>query len=575
MGVSAAVFESAGKRTEHYVPGTYSRQSNTTTPGGIPAGNLCILGEAQGGKPKALLEFGTLQDAKLTLSGGSLLEGVGYAFNGSREYIPQKVYAVRVNNGTQAELTMNAGATPLLKIKAWDWGAHTNQLKMWVKNGTTAGSKTITTVYKDETLKTDDIIRPSLNIEYIGDGTVPTVSIGATAITLSHIPDGETDPETNTFTFVDYSTLATLAARINDTGLFAATVADTDTQALSANLDTITGVDVTDSVLFYSNFKAFLEALKANVYVGSVEILDATTRTMPDSTDGYVYFTGGTSSVASVSDYMAALEMLESQNIQIIATPSTDASVQALIANHCVQMCSTVNRKERTCILGGAIGESDNDAILKAVGFNSEVVSYVTDSAIANNPLTGQAETIPGAMVAVMLAGMESGMAANMPLTNKTLNVVGFTKHRNITNMENLIKKGVLVCNYDPEDISRYVCIRSLTTYQEDDLIYNEMSMVREAFLMNRELRNAYKPLIGKPRTFSVSDVVQILTNIASKWAQKGYIVPDDSNQNVWDIRVVIDGDKIYVTYSRYLTAPTNFVFITANNHVYTTTLEV
>ena len=134
MGVSAAVFESAGKRTEHYVPGTYSRQSNTTTPGGIPAGNLCILGEAQGGKPKTLLEFGTLQDAKLTLSGGSLLEGVGYAFNGSREYIPQKVYAVRVNNGTQAELTMNAGATPLLKIKAWDCGAHTNQLKMWVKN---------------------------------------------------------------------------------------------------------------------------------------------------------------------------------------------------------------------------------------------------------------------------------------------------------------------------------------------------------------------------------------------------------------------------------------------------------
>lgn len=575
MGVSAAVFESAGKRTEHYVPGTYSRQSNTTTPGGIPAGNLCILGESQGGKPKALLEFGTLAEAKLTFGSGSLLEGIGYAFNGSNDYVPQKVFAVRTNNGTQSSLTLKSGVTDLLQVKAWDWGSHTNQLKMWIKAGTIAGSKKITTVYKDDTSTTDDIIQPSLNIEYADEGTSPTVTIGKTSITLSHIPDGETDPETFTFAFTDYNTLATLAARINDTDVFAATVADTDTQALSANLDTVTGVDVTDSVLFYSNFVAFVNVLKANPYVGDVVILDADLRQMPDVTDGYVYFTGGTTSTAQVSDYVAALEMLETQDIQIIATPSTDPAIHTLIKNHCVQMCSTVNRKERTAILGGAIGESDDDAILKAVGFNSEVISYVTDSAKAANPLTGAIETIPGAMVAVMLAGMESGMAANMPLTNKTINVLGFTKNRNVTNMEKLIKKGVLVCNYDPEDITRFVCIRALTTYQGDDLIYNERSMVREAFLMNRELRNAYKPMVGQPGLYSINDVAQTLIDMAKTWAAKGYIVPSDSNQNVWDIRVVIDGDKIYVTYSRYLTAPLNFVFITANNHVYTSTLEV
>ena len=36
-----------------------------------------------------------------------------------------------------------------------------------------------------------------------------------------------------------------------------------------------------------------------------------------------------------------------------------------------------------------------------------------------------------------------------------------------------------------------------------------------------------------------------------------------------------IDGDKIYLTFSRYLTAPVNFVFITAVNHIYTSTVEM
>ena len=48
-------------------------------------------------------------------------------------------------------------------------------------------------------------------------------------------------------------------------------------------------------------------------------------------------------------------------------------------------------------------------------------------------------------------------------------------------------------------------------------------------------------------------------------------IVPKGSD-NVWDISVRIDGDKVYLTYSRYLAAPRNFVFITANNYTYSTT---
>ena len=173
-----------------------------------------------------------------------------------------------------------------------------------------------------------------------------------------------------------------------------------------------------------------------------------------------------------------------------------------------------------------------------------------------------------------MLASMESAMSANTPLTFKALNVLGFTKIRNVANMTNLIKAGVMVCNANPENLSEYICIRALTTYQGNDLINNERSMVREDLFMNRDLRAQFKPVIGTAG-ISANAAISTLTERAKEWALNGYIVPSDSNENVWDIKVRIDGDKVYITYSRYLTAPVNFVFITAINHIYTSTVEL
>ena len=88
MGVSPAIFESGGQRSEHYVPGVYSRSFNVSSPSGVSAGNLCILGKSNGGKPFTLLEFDGLASAQETLVGGELLDAVGYAFSASNTYVP-------------------------------------------------------------------------------------------------------------------------------------------------------------------------------------------------------------------------------------------------------------------------------------------------------------------------------------------------------------------------------------------------------------------------------------------------------------------------------------------------------
>lgn len=570
MGVNAAVFDSAGKRSEHYVPGVYSRSHNVTSPSGVSSGNLCILGSAASGKPATLYEFGSLADAKSVLGSGELLEAIGYAFNGSNDFIPQRVYGMRVNGGTQASLTLKNGDTDIVELKAWDYSAATNQLKLMVDSGTVAGSKKIICVYKDIVAEVDNIQKKSMQV--IGSCTNPKVTVNADSIFLSG-EDDEGNPISETIRFEDFPTINEVVSRINDTDWFVATSLDADSRALSSNLDTSTSQDISEVVTLTSNFKAFVDALKTINLIGEVTV-KSVARVVPENTS-YEYFTGGSSDPVSTADWITALEMLESENIQIIATPSTDEEVQTLIVNHCTSMSTTENRKERTFWLGGTLNETDDAAIAKAVGFNNRLGSYVTDCAITNNPLTGAKETINGAMVSCMLAGMESAMAINTPLTNKTMKVLGFVKKRTLTNMEKLIKAGVCVCNASPDDVSNYVVIRALTTYQSDDLINNERSMVREDLYMNRDLRNRYAKSVGTAERPVPALILTTLNQAAKDWNAAGYIVPSDANENVWNKSVKIIGDKVYVTYSRFLTAPTNFVFITATNHVYTSTVEV
>lgn len=580
MGVSPAIFESAGQRSEHYVPGVYGRSFNVSSPSGISAGNLCIMGKSNGGEPYKMLEFGSLADAQQALVGGELLDAIGYAFSGSTTYVPSKVYAMRVNNGTQSSVTLTSGATDLLTLKSWDWGVHTNQLKILIANGTIANSKKITLAYKDKTEVIDNIVNAALEVNYLGEGVSPTVSVGTDNISFGAMtdveePDTPEPVDTLTVSFADFDTLDALVAYVNEGDAWYLNVVGNNDSMKSVNLDTVTNAAVADGgTTLYANFVSFLEAISSMEYIGKVEILNENTRQVPDNTDAYVYFTGGTIGSYGTQQWTDALTALELEDVQIIATPSTDSGVHALISQHCTSMSNVMNRKERTAIVGGPIGMSDASAIEEAQGLNNRLISFCCDNPIKVNLISGNTETLSGAMLGVMLAAMESAMSPNTPLTFKVLNVLGFTKIRNVTNITSLIKAGILVCNSNPENLSEYICIRALTTFQGDDLINNERSMVREDLFMNRDLRQQFRPVIGTAG-ISTNAAIRTLENRAAEWALNGYIVPTDSNENVWDIKVRIDGDKVYITYSRYLTAPVNFVFITAINHIYTSTVEL
>lgn len=574
-GISAAVFESAGKRTEHWIPGSYSRSNNVSSAGGVNAGNLVIMGKSMGGEPGKLLTFSTLAEAKEILLGGELLDGVGHAFNSSPDYVPQRVHAMRVNNGTQAEFSLKNNTNEILKLKTAIWGVKGNQVK--IKKTTSNGKISVAMSYQGNNVEIGDIQKKSLSVVYTGDlagGATMTVSNSGCRIYTR----GEMETvDSLEIDFDSCETISDLVSRINEyrdsegDAIFSANLLDYSANVSTKELDNVNGTMLSRNeespTVLYSNLQALIEALKTLRYIGSVELTENAPRVLPDDVTVYQYFSGAIDGDYTILEWVDALEKLETEDVQIISTPSSDEDVQRLIANHCIAMSSTENRKERTCILGGKLNETLDQALTKAAGFNSKYVSYIADTTIAADPLTGKSVTISPAYLSCKIAGMESGAAVNTPLTNKSLSILGFVEKRKKSDLERMIKGGIMPCGENEE--GNLVVIRAMTTYQSDDLMSCERSMVREDLFMNRDLRQRFNPGIGSNGSVAPSTIVDVLNEAAKVWAEQGYIVPDDNGRNVWNIHVTVNGDKVYLTFDRYLAAPRNFVFITSNNYVY------
>jgi hypothetical protein len=573
MAVGPAIFQSAGQRTEHYVPGAYSRSTAVGGSGdGVSANKGVILGPAKGGKPCELFVFSSLEEAEETLAGGDLLKAVAHAFNPSPEYSPQAVRAMVVNGNTQAASVMNSGGSAVLSLKSSGYGVLMNRLKRQLTDGTNPGTKKMVFALDGSEEEIDNIGKKSISLQYAGSGTAAAVTVnnGGLSVAVTGADDSITLP------FEDFQTIGEIVARLNDTGKFAAVQLDSEFNVPANELDAVSGRDVkTAAAILKSDFYALFHALENSIYVGkgNAEKAANTPNAMPDDDPGFVYFEGAAAGTYTVSDWADALGALEAEDVQIVSTPSADHAVHVLVSNHCTAMSNVQNRKERTAFLGGPVGETIEDAVAFSASLNNKLVSYCYPAINAASPLTGEAEDLPASYFACKLLGMECTVAVNEPLTWKTVSVLKFLKKLKTSEMEKLIIGGVL-CGGTTDD-NRLAVIRAMTSYQGKQLQLVERSMVREDLYMNRDIRLQYSGGVGRPGADKGSDAEQVLLDAARGWKGEGLIVPDDDGRNVWGVRIRKSGDKTVISFNRNLTAPQNFFFITAYNYVYESSASV
>lgn len=120
MGVKAAVFQSGGQASQHYIPGAYSRIDFQKSAGGLSSiNNAVVMGDSRGGEPNTLLWFETAAEAAAVLRSGPLLDALTKAFDPGPGYVPQRIAAWRVNPGLQASKNftkVSAGVVEVLRL---------------------------------------------------------------------------------------------------------------------------------------------------------------------------------------------------------------------------------------------------------------------------------------------------------------------------------------------------------------------------------------------------------------------------------------------------------------------------
>lgn len=561
MALSKRTFQSAGQISQHLIPGAYSRIDSVKGIGGlVSANNLVIMGQSTGGKPATLLQFNGIAEAANALRGGPLMEAVRLAFNPGNDLVPQRIYAVRVNDATQSTYTMQDGsANDMIKVDSRDYGLSRNQVTLTLETGTNFGKK-ITVKYKTDQEVFDDVRRQSFTVQYTD---------GAATMTITN-NSGTQELTTSVGLSVDlnnFPTVGDLVAYINNQADYTASVVAGQEGASSLELDSVSSQDINSSAYTAeSTMQAIIDVLNnESGYVEASAVNAANDRAIPENFTE-TYMTGGSEGDYTSTEWSDALTMLEGEDIQFVSTPDDDAAVHAAIATHCATMSSVTGRKERQFIVGGAWGDSVDTAISNSQTLNSKSGMFVFNG-FTQRDANGVVQNYSAGYAACLLAGMAAAQALNETQTFKTLNVISLEDKLTNSELEQLIKNGVCPLNYNSQRLPHVV--RAVNTYQTDDIKWNEFSSVKEMYFISRDLRAYLEDrFVGRPGTKFYGGVMKgaVETKLA-QYTDLGLFTQDANGTAWWNVQLSIAGDTVTVDYDAYITLPINFIFITNHFH--------
>ena len=568
-GPGPATFSSAGQISQHFIPGAYSRNNFVSNEGGgVSSGNIVILGFAETGEPNKLLVFDSANDARGELTSGEGLEGIIQAFKPGNDLVPQQVGFIRVNPGTQSSRTLKLSASDRYGVKSFSWGVPMNQVRLKFSAGTVVGSHKVETEFKGQTNEIDDIERKSFSLQYTGAGSAAVMTIDAT--TLTTVVTGGPGSEELNITLSEYPTISELVAFIDNQTPYSATILTSIITQKSIEIDAVTGQDIrTSAYTVKSDYQAVFEALQADPLLGTIT-KEGIIRTLPDYDVDFVYLAGGTSGAYTTTEFTNSLVILEQEDVQLLATPSTEISVHVLIKDHCVTMNSVEGRRERQFYVGGATGETVEQVKTRNSTLNSAFGSNCSPGYFQFND-AGIETLFAASFYGCQQVGMVSALGLNTPTTSKTANIIRWEKDYKRSEINDLIKNATLVGAKDED--GTFITIRSLTTFQDDLLQKNEASIMRETLFQAADLRRRLsKGLVGTPNVGNdqIATATSIFERAIKDWAGLAIIVAQNGVLYT-GLVITLNGDIINLEYNTNNTSPTNFVFVTHNISVLTT----
>ena len=562
MTIGKRTFQSAGKISQHLIPGGYSRIDAVKGAAGFAsANNGVIMGSCLGGQPATLLQFNNLADAVRTLKGGELMEAMRVAFNPGNDYVPQRLFAMRVNTAVQSLFYLIDGSSNnMVKLLSKDYGLQQNQLKAKMETSTDTFGKKITIVFKQDTETFDNIRRTSFTIAYSGGACTMTIVNNSTTHTLVTSVGG-----INITDLAAYPTIGDLVAYINTQTSFTAAATAGQEDASSLLLDSVTTVSIATTYTAESTMQGIIDTINSySNYCTAVDMSATHSRVIP-ANKAYAYFTGGAEGSYTASEWSAALTKLEAEDIQFVSTPSSSSSVHSVIKTHCESMSNVSRRKERQFLVGGAWGDSVATATAASIVLNSKYGLYAYNG-FTQYDVNGVVQNYPASYYACTMLGQMCTAALNETCTFKTLNVISLENKLKESDVETLILNGVCAANYNSQGLPHTV--RMLNSYQTDDLLWNEFSSAKEMLFVSRDLRQYLEGIfVGHPGNNLTGGVLRgIVLGRLQTYVTLGCFTTGVEGA-YWNVSISISGDTVTIDYDAYITLPVNFMFVTQHFH--------
>lgn len=304
------------------------------------------------------------------------------------------------------------------------------------------------------------------------------------------------------------------------------------------------------------------------------------------------FLTGGTEGATAQIDWDECLDLLKTEDANLVTCVSYDPAVWASLSTHCSYM-STVGKKERRGFCGGfatadgytggkgkwngstQIANSIDQMIDYAEQLNTDRMCYVGPGFVAYDE-NGDKVTYSGAVAAALVAGMAAGVDVAEALTHKTIKVLALEYNPRWADLDRLLEAGVLPLEYDPGHGYR-VC-QSITTWLRNDK-YNrrELSVGRVADYVARQVRERLESdFVGtKGTNTTLISIKNATESVLMQCYRAELLAGNASNPPYKNIQCRLEGDVCYVDFECSPVIPINYIPITIHLTVFTATMTV
>lgn len=582
MAVKAATF--LGRN--FYRPGAYGAfTAAPQAPGqSLDTTTLIIIGPGDNG-PNAndtalaeadrYMEFEDFKTAKAVIKGGTLLEAIRMAFSPSTDEDfaggPQVIKAVNINPNTKAskalDTTKSANTSTLTAAVA---GAGGNKIRV----RKTLSTKIIEIGTEDGVQKSPTLEWPVFKLTYTGDATTAVLVINSTSIAVTLAGDQMDGSADLAATFANYPTLGELADYVNNlTGYSLETL--TDRSFTTSKLDAVESgesMSVKTVKTLYADAEAeklFLES------TGLVAVTMATVRKPLADMSAFSYLASGATGSPGGSAYTSAIDFAEQLGGMHRALLSTSQADQIYFSESVTKLNSAEGQNETFGAVGASASDAIADRLTNARILNNRFMVYGL-STFVNPDLNGVNKTYGGVMLGVLHAAMKAGALPHLTTTWKALNIVRTDEILTKAQRRDAIQAGALaIARVVKGGAKPWVIERAVTTYQAENLVYNESSTVFAALVMVREMREMFAAnFIGEVPVDPTAtangpteaDLKSAFELKMDEYVRRGMIRSSPLlGLPAWyrdDYKIRIDGDSFYFEdVQGNISAPINFIF--------------